>query len=61
MDGRAAEKLIAMINNPEFDSKDVDPDLHNRMEICITGWKLLRMGGSDASTCKRDQLMRITI
>jgi hypothetical protein len=25
------KKVIAMLQNPEFDSKDIDPDLHQRM------------------------------
>ncbi len=32
MDCRGAEKVIAMLRNPEFDSKEVDPDLHKRLE-----------------------------
>jgi hypothetical protein len=44
-----------MLRNPEFDSKEVDPDLHKRLE------KAVEMGGSSASTCERDQLMGIKI
>ena len=29
------KKLIAMLCNPEFDSKEVDPDLHKRMEKAV--------------------------
>jgi preprotein translocase subunit SecA len=29
------EKLIALVRNPDFDSKDVDPDLHKRMEKAV--------------------------
>jgi hypothetical protein len=28
----ALKKVIAMLRNPEFDSKEVDPDLHKRLE-----------------------------
>ncbi len=26
------KRVIAMLSNPEFDAKDVDPDLHKRMQ-----------------------------
>jgi hypothetical protein len=29
------KKLIAMLSDPEFDSKDLDPDLHKRMEKAV--------------------------
>ena len=29
------KKVIAMLHNPEFDSKDVDPDLHQRMHNAV--------------------------
>ncbi len=29
------KKLIAMFSYPKFDSKDVDPDLHKRMEKAV--------------------------
>jgi hypothetical protein len=32
MDSSAAQKVIAMLCNPEFDSKEVDRDLHERLE-----------------------------
>ena len=28
-------KVIAMLCNPEFDSKEVDPDLHKRMNKAV--------------------------
>ena len=31
----ALKKVIAMLRNPEFDSKDVDPDLHKRLEKAV--------------------------
>jgi hypothetical protein len=33
MEGRAAEK--SNLSYPEFDSKDLDPDLHKRMEKAV--------------------------
>jgi hypothetical protein len=29
------EKVIAMLRDPEFDSKEIDPDLHRRMEKAV--------------------------
>ncbi len=29
------KKVIAMLQNPEFDSKDIDPDLHKRMAKAV--------------------------
>ncbi len=29
------EKVIAMLQDPEFDSKDIDPDLHQRMAKAV--------------------------
>ncbi len=29
------KKVIALLNNPEFDSREVDPDLHERMEKAV--------------------------
>ena len=29
------KKVIAMLHNPEFDSKDIDPDLHQRMHNAV--------------------------
>ena len=29
------KKVIAMLHNPEFDSKDIDPDLHQRMHKAV--------------------------
>ena len=29
------KKVIAMVRDPAFDSKDVDPDLHRRMEKAV--------------------------
>ncbi len=31
----ALRKVIAMLRNPEFDSKEVDPDLHKRLEKAV--------------------------
>ena len=31
----ALKKVIAMLRNPEFDSKEVDPDLHKRLEKAV--------------------------
>ncbi len=46
--GTAAElkKFIAILRNPEFDSKDIDPDLHKQMakaveDGCIKCFNLL--------------------
>jgi hypothetical protein len=35
VDSRTAEKLIALVRNLEFDSKEVDSDLHKRMEKAV--------------------------
>ncbi len=38
MDSRTAEKvdsIAALVRNTDFDSKDVDPDLHKRMEKVV--------------------------
>ena len=45
------KKVIAMLQNPEFDSKDIDPDLHQRMakavdDGCIKCFNL-REGAAD--------------
>jgi hypothetical protein len=29
------KKLIALVRSPDFDAKDVDPDLHKRMEKAV--------------------------
>ena len=29
------KKVIALLHNPEFDSKDIDPDLHQRMHNAV--------------------------
>ncbi len=29
------KNVIAMLRNPEFDSKEVDPDLHERLEKAV--------------------------
>ncbi len=29
------KKVIEMLQNPEFDSKDIDPDLHQRMAKAV--------------------------
>ena len=29
------KKVIAMLQDPEFDSKDIDPDLHKRMDKAV--------------------------
>ena len=29
------KKVIALLNNPEFDSREVDPDLHKRMQQAV--------------------------
>ena len=31
----ALKKVIAMLRNPKFDSKEVDPDLHKRLEKAV--------------------------
>jgi hypothetical protein len=35
MDGRRTQKVIDMLLRPEFDSAQVDPDLHKRMNKAI--------------------------
>jgi hypothetical protein len=29
------KKVIAMLHPPDFDAKDVDPDLHRRMDTAV--------------------------
>ena len=45
------KKVIAMLRNPEFDSKDVDPDLHRRMEKAVQDCRIncfnMREGQAD--------------
>ena len=45
------KKIIAMLRNPEFDSKDVDPDLHKRMEKAVEDGRIrcfnMREGPAD--------------
>ena len=41
MDGRAAVKKITMLCNPEFDSKEVDPDLHKRLTKAVQDGRML--------------------
>ena len=31
----ALKKVIAILRNPEFNSKEVDPDLHKRLEKAV--------------------------
>ena len=38
------KRVITMLQNPDFDSKDIDPDLHKRMD------RQSLMGESSAST-----------
>ena len=35
MDGRRAQKVIDMLPMPEFDSEEVNPDLHKRMNKAV--------------------------
>ena len=44
------KKVIAMLQNPEFDSKDIDPDLHKRMDKAVQDGsiKCFNMRESDA-------------
>ena len=43
--------VIAMLRNPEFDSKEVDPDLHKRMQKAVEDGRIkcfdLREGPAD--------------
>jgi hypothetical protein len=45
------KKVIAMLRNPEFDSKDLDPDLHKRMEKAVEDGRIrcfnMREGPAD--------------
>ena len=45
------KKVIAMLRNPEFDSKDVDPDLHRRMDKAVQDGRIkcfnMREGPAD--------------
>jgi hypothetical protein len=36
------KKVIAMLQNPEFDSKDIDPDLHKRMDRAVKDGRIKR-------------------
>ncbi len=44
-------KVIAMLQNPEFDSKDIDPDLHQQMAKAVNDGSIkcfnLRKGEAD--------------
>ena len=44
------KKVIAMLQNPEFDSKDIDPDLHKRMDKAVQDGRIkcFNMRESDA-------------
>ena len=44
------KKVIAMPQNPEFDSKDIDPDLHKRMDKAVQDGRIkcFNMRESDA-------------
>ena len=44
------KKVIAMLHNPEFDSKDIDPDLHKRMDKAVQDGRIkcFNMRESDA-------------
>ena len=44
------KKVIAMLQNPEFDSKDIDPDLHKRMDKAVLDGRIkcFNMRESDA-------------
>ena len=46
-------KVIEMLKRPEFDSKEIDPDLHKRMQQAVE----LKMVASSASNFRRDLLM----
>ena len=45
------KKVIALLNNPEFDSREVDPDLHKRMEKAVDDGRIkcfnMREGPAD--------------
>jgi hypothetical protein len=34
-------KVIAMLRNPEFDAKDVDPDFHKRMNKAVEDGRIM--------------------
>ena len=36
------KKVIAMLQHLDFDSKDIDPDLHKRADRCCGGWQVLQ-------------------
>ena len=44
------KKVIAMLQDPEFDSKDIDPDLHQRMDKAVRDGRIkcFNMRESDA-------------
>jgi hypothetical protein len=45
------KKVIAMVRDPEFNSKDIDPDLHRRMEKAVEDGRIkcfnMREGPAD--------------
>ncbi len=45
------KKVIALLNNPEFDSREVDPYLHKRMEKAVDDGRIkcfnMREGPAD--------------
>jgi hypothetical protein len=58
------EKVIAMLQNPEFDSKDIDPYLHQRMAKavddgrikCFNLWQLVARVFEECSMAKQLEL-----
>ena len=44
------KKVIAILQSPEFDSKDIDPDLHKRMDKAVLDGRIkcFNMRESDA-------------
>jgi hypothetical protein len=48
------KKVIAMLHNPEFDSKNIDPDLHKRMDKAVHDGSIkccnMRESNADIST-----------
>jgi hypothetical protein len=62
------KKVITMLHGPEFDSKEVDPDLHRRMEKAVQDGRIecfnMREGPADGVqdlsfwTCEVDDVVR---
>ena len=49
------KKVIAMLHNPEFDSKDIDPDLHQQMHNAVLDGRIKCFNMREAGDKDGDQ------